>query len=254
MSAKGPSGGERESRRPSSAVIHGIVLAGGEGSYPVSSGRMMPGPFLEEGADSMLARTVAILDDLGISTLTCLVREEHAGAATARVGERARILPCATLGSLHTLALGFAAVPPGPVFCARVSAVMREEDWRRVFAVTAADLAAGADAVLAVTPFADDERALYVERGPRGCVERISDAPIDPVCVAGGVYGFGDEARVLAADLVGRGRSRIRSLLGLMVKLGLDVTSTLVEKIVDVDRCSDRDAARVLLPGEGRLR
>jgi hypothetical protein len=167
--------------------MHGLVLAGGENPRLISPGQTTPRPFLEEGASPALARSVAILAELGVSTLTCLVREEHADAAAALLGGRARIIPCATPGALHTLALGFAALPPGPVFCARVGAVMREQDWRRVLAVTAADLADGADAVLAVTPFVGDERALYVERGRRGRVERISEDPIDPVCVAGGV-------------------------------------------------------------------
>jgi NDP-sugar pyrophosphorylase family protein len=234
--------------------MHGLVLAAGAGSRLVTSGLVTPKPFLEVGARTLVDRAVAMLDDLGVSTLTCLVREEHAEAATALVGQRARVLPCNTPSSLHTLALGFAALPPGPVFCALVDSVMRVEDWRRVFAVTAADLAAGADAVLAVTPFADDERPLYVARGPGGRVHRITDQPILPVCVAGGVYGFGDEARVLANDLLRRGRSRLRSLLTAMVSLGLDVTSTLVPRIVDVDRRADLDTARALIADERGLR
>lgn len=230
--------------------MHGLVLAAGSGSRLVTSGLVTPKPFLEVGARTLVDRAVATLDALGVSTLTCLVREEHAATTATLVGGRARILPCATPSSLHTLALGFAALPPGPVFCALIDSVMRADDWRRVFAVTAADLAAGADAVLTVTPFADDERPLYVAREPGGRVNRVTDTPVLPVCVVGGVYGFGDEARILAADLVRRGGSRLRSLLTLMVTLGLDVTSTLVERIVDVDRRSDLDAARALLSGE----
>jgi len=230
--------------------MHGLILAAGAGSRLVNSGLVTPKPFLEVGARTLVDRAVAVLDDLGASTLTCLVREEHAVAAAALVGARARIIPCATPSSLHTLALGFAALPPGPVFCTLVDSVMRTEDWRRVFAVTAADLAAGADAVITVTPFADDERPLYVTRGPGGRVDRVTDLPILPVCVAGGVYGFGEEARTLTTDLLRRGRSRLRSLLTLMVALGLDVTSTMVERIVDVDRRADLDAARELLADE----
>jgi NDP-sugar pyrophosphorylase family protein len=230
--------------------MHGLVLAAGSGSRLVTSGLVTPKPFLEVGARTLVDRTVAMLDELGVTSLTCLVREEHAAATATLVGARARIIPCATPSSLHTLALGFAALPPGPVFCALVDSVMRVEDWRRIFAVTAADLGAGADAVLAVTPFADDERPLYVARGPGGRVVRVSETPVLPVCVTGGVFGFGDEARMLAADLVRRGRSRLRSLLTLMVTLGLDVTSTMVERIVDVDRRSDLDAARALLSSE----
>jgi GTP:adenosylcobinamide-phosphate guanylyltransferase len=234
--------------------MHGLILAGPEGSRLAPSGWMTPAPFLELGGIPLLARAVTMLDQLGVATLTCVVREEHASVASALVGARARILPSAAPSSLHLLALGFATLPPGPVFCVRVSAVMRAEDWRRVYTVTAADLASGADAALAVSAGDAHGGGLYVERGARGRVERLSDTPLDPVCVTGGVHGFGDEARVLAADLVDRGRDRVRSLLQLMIRLGLDVTSTLVPQIIDVARCADLDAANALVAGERGLR
>lgn len=234
--------------------MHGLILAGEERSRLAPSGWMTPAPFVEVGGYPLLTRAVTILDELGVSSLVCVVRQEHAGVAAALAGGRARIVPSTTPASLHLLAQGFAALPPGPVFCVRVSSVMRADDWRRVFSVAAADLAEGADAVLAVTPNGEGEGSLYVERGRRGRIERICDDPIDPICVAGGVHGFGDEARVLAADLVDRGQERVRALLRLMVRLGLDVSSTLVSQIIDVERCADLDAASALTRGERGLR
>lgn len=215
---------------------------------------MTPAPFVEVGGYPLLTRAVTILDELGVSSLVCVVREEHAGVAAALAGRRARVLASSTASPLHLLALGLAALPPGPVFCAQVSSVMRAEDWQRVYSVAEADLADGADAVLAVTPSGEGEGSLYVERGKRGRIERVGDDRIDPVCVAGGVHAFGDEARMLAADIVGRGHERVRSLFQLMIRLGLSVTSTLVAEIIDVERCADLDAASALTGGERGLR
>ncbi len=234
--------------------MHGLILAGEGRSQLAPSRWPTPTAFVEVGGCPMLSRAVAILDDLGVSTLTCVVRDEHAAAAAALVDGRARILASAGPSSLELLASGFAALPPGPVFCVGVGAMMRADDWHRVFAVAAVDLAGGADAVLAVTPCGASADALYVERGARGRIERISDVPIDPVCVIGGVHGFGDEARILADDLAGRGRDGVRALLRLMVRLGLDVTSTLVPQILDVDRSLDFAAASALTESEGALR
>jgi hypothetical protein len=46
----------------------------------------------------------------------------------------------------------------------------------------------------------------------------------------------------------------MRSLLGVLVKLGLDVTSTVVERIFDVDRGDDRDDPSSFVTSERRLR
>ena len=230
--------------------MHGLILAGKERSRLGPSGWMTPAPFAEVDGTPLLTRAVTILDELGVSSLVCVVREAHAGVAAALAGERARVVPSASTSSLHLLAQGFAALPPGPVFAVRVSAVMRSEDWRRVFSVMAADLADGVDAVLAVTPGGAGGGSLYVERGARRRIERVGDDPIDPACVVGDVHGFGDEARVLTAALVDRGHERVRALLEAMVRLGLDVTSTLVSRTIDVERCADIDAASALAGGE----
>jgi hypothetical protein len=234
--------------------MHGLILAGEDRSRLAPSGWMTPAPFVEVGGCPLLTRAVTILDELGVSSLVCVVREEHAGVAAALAGGRARVVPSASASSLRLLVRGFAALPPGPVLAVRVSSVMRAEDWRRVFSVMEADLAEGVDAVLAVTPSGEGEGSVYVERGPRGRIVRACDDRIDPVCVAGGVHGFGDEARVLTEDLVDRGHERVRALLKLMVRLGLDVTSTLVSQIIDVERCADLDAASALTGGERGLR
>ena len=63
-------------------------------------------------------------------------------------------------------------------------------DWRFVYDDAVRQLAEGADAVLAVTPYVDDENPLWVERGADGYAERIGGGPVTPPCVTGGVYAL----------------------------------------------------------------
>src|SRR2546430_16646603 len=57
----------------------------------------------------------------------------------------------------------------------------------------------GAELVLAVTPYVDDESPVYVSRRGDGDVRAVSDEPVVPVCVTGGAYGLSAAARLAVA-------------------------------------------------------
>ena len=171
-------------------AMHGLILAGGTGSRLAADGVDGPKAAVAIAGRPQLVRLVGTLHDLGCPSITCMLRD-NAGDATTRtahamrallngvaeLGSTAvRVVPCRTPSSLHTLVNGLATVPPGDVFCTMVDTVMRNRDWHLVYATATDLLAAGADAVLAVTPFVDDERPLWVERNAAGVVRRLGDA------------------------------------------------------------------------------
>lgn len=232
--------------------MHAIVLAAGSGSRLAAAGIRAPKPFVEIARRPLLLGLIEALDAIGCETITCLTRPDLVEAARALAGSRpVSVLGCSTPSSLHTLALGVAAAPPGPLFCAMVDTVMPLCDWRAAHAAAAADLAAGADAALVVTPFVDDERPVYVAVGSDRRITAVSEAELSPVRVTGGVYGLGPVARTLARALVNRGRGRVRTLLAAMIDEGLCVTAIEVPRVVDVDRPEDIEAANRWL-GEPR--
>jgi hypothetical protein len=157
---------------------------------------------------------------------------------------------CHTPSSLHTLAEGLALMPEGPVFATMVDSVMRWDDWRSCWDGALAALKAGADAVLAVTPFVDDERALWVSRDRAGRAQTIGDAPVDPPCVTGGVYALAPRVRPLAARAVSRGMHRMRAFLADLVAGGLHVATVEVPRIIDLDRPADVAQAEAWLAGD----
>jgi hypothetical protein len=131
-----------------------------------------------------------------------------------------------------------------------VDAVMRAEQWRRVYGEVEAGLAAGAEAVLVVTPYLDDESPVYVGRGPDGAVSAVTESPIEPPCVTGGVYGLGPAARRAAAEAVAAGVRRMRGFLKAFVAAGRRVVAVEVDCIIDVDRPSDLGLANAWLAAE----
>ena len=234
-------------------MIPALVLAGGEGSRLVAAGVGKPKPLVEIGGKPLIVRLVEELTALGCPRITCMVRDGFAGAARDRLraagfavgdgGTPVDVRPCSTSSSLHTLALGLDAVEEGPVFCAMVDTMMPRDDWRRVYRAVQDDLAAGAAAVLAITPFIDDEAPLHVGVDPAGRVTGLGDAPFDPARVTGGAYGFAPSMRSAAHDAVRAGRSRLRVFLRSIVAQGLRVTSVEIARILDLDRPHDLVAA-----------
>jgi NDP-sugar pyrophosphorylase family protein len=230
--------------------MHGLILAGGRGSRLAADGVETPKALALVAGRPQLVNLVETFGELGCESITCMVRE---GIRVA-LPPPTRVWSCRTPSSLHTLVAGLATVPPGPVFCAMVDTVMPPADWRRLFVGITSRLDAGAAAVLAVTPFVDDELPLYVVRDSEGFATAILDAPPPDstrLVVTGGVYGFSPVARRLASVAVAS-LHRMRALLRLLVEVRAPVATVEVPRIIDVDHKRDLEAAdRWLTEGAG---
>jgi len=220
--------------------MQGLILAGGRGSRLAADGVETPKPLVEVGGRPQIVSLIETFTDLGCESILCMVRE----GITLNVPRPTVVRTCRTPSSLHTLVAGLAIVPPGPVFCAMVDTVMPPADWRRVYRGVTERLATGSLAVLAVTPFVDDELPLYVTQNAQGLATGILDRPPagGRVLVTGGVYGLSPEARRLAAVAVSS-LHRMRAFLKLLVELRAPVSTVEVPRIIDLDHKRDLDAA-----------
>jgi hypothetical protein len=247
--------------------VHGLILAGGEGSRLAAAGITTPKALVPVGGTPQILRLLRTFHRLGCESITCLLRE-GIPAQLIENDAAAREIPCRihrclTPSSLHTLIEGLHTLPPGPVFCSMVDTVMPWADWRRAYAGAESALGAGRDAMLVVTPHIDDERPLHVRRDAAGRVIEIGDAPqgdpphgdppqgdpphgdppADPLCVTGGVYAFNEPARAIADEALAAGLERMRAFLGLLVRSGADVATVEVPRIIDLDDLRDLAAA-----------
>jgi NDP-sugar pyrophosphorylase family protein len=236
--------------------VHGLILAGGEGSRLAAGGIPVPKPLVEVAGRPQIVGLLETFAGLGCASLTCAVRADFPGVQRLLDGKRfgppLTVVACRTPSSLHTLVEGLQAVPPGPVFCSMVDTVMRPADWRAVYQAAERLLTEGADVVLAVTPYVDDESPVYVTRGGDGDVQAVSDEPLQPPCVTGGVYGLSAGARRAAADAVSRGGHKMRGFLKAMVADRRRVAAVEVPRIIDIDRPSDLHTANAWLAARER--
>lgn len=231
--------------------MHGLILAGGEGSRLRADGVSTPKPFVALAGRPLLHRLADTLWGLGCETVTAAVRRDVLAHHEARMipGELGgiRLVACETPSSLHTLSAALEVVPPGPLLCSMVDTVMRDEDWRRIAARATRLLQHGADACVAVTRYVDDERPLWVATHADGSVAAFGPTPGTPRLVTGGVYWLSSRIRDLAPRVVSLGIARMRGFLGWLVEHGYRVETAEVERIVDLDRGSDLAAAAAWL-------
>ena len=231
--------------------MHGLILAGGEGSRLAAGGIRVPKPLVEVAGQPLIVGLLETFAALGCRSLTCAVRADFPEVARVLDGKRfgplLTLVECRTPSSLHTLVEGLRAVPAGPVFCSMVDTVMRPADWQAVFGATERHLEEGAEMVLAVTPYVDDESPVYVIRGGGDDVRAVSDEPVQPPCVTGGVYGLSAGIRGAAAEVVSGGVHRMRGFLKAVVGDGRRVAAVEVPRILDIDRPSDLQHANAWL-------
>ena len=227
--------------------MHGLILAGGEGSRMTASGVATPKAMVPVSGVPQAVRLVRTLHRVGCSAVTVALREgvpdEALRAGPYPEGEAPAVVRCLTPSSLHTLVEGLDALPPGPVLCTMVDTVMPLADWEATTRRAVRALADGADALVVVTGFVDDERPLYVHRDASGRVVSIGGPPSEPPCVTGGVYVFGPRARALAAAALAEGHERMRAFLGRMTAVGARVDVQDVSRVIDLDHRRDLDAA-----------
>lgn len=229
--------------------MHGLILAGGTGSRLAADGVPEPKSLVRIAGQPQLTRLCDTLEALGCATITSMVR--HGVPAEDVVGQdpRRRVIHCSTPSSLHTLVLGLDAVPAGPVFCTMVDTVMPWESWRSAWTAWEAASSAGTPALLAVTRPSDrEEQPLYVELDGAGWITRIGIRASGSAWCTAGVYGFGPQARSLAARAATGAVQRMRGFLGLLVLTGLRIRALPVARALDVDRREDLDEANAWAP------
>ncbi|MGH7593461.1 MAG: hypothetical protein ACRELE_06380, partial [Gemmatimonadales bacterium] len=201
------------------------------------------------GGQQQLRRMVNACLRVGCESVTCAVREDLAAQAErVLVGLNVAVVPVRTATSLHTLEIGLRSVPVGDVLCTLIDTVMPGTDWDAAHRAAVSALRS-ADAVVAVTPFVDDESPLWAAVAPDGTVMGFGRR-IEPAVVTGGVYWFGPRARTAAAVAVESGVMRLRGFLARLVETRHRVCAVQVRQIVDVDTSADLDAALALVDKE----
>lgn len=220
----------------------------------------------------MIERLLRIFVDCGATEIVVIVNEwstavrEHLERMQLPVPMR--LVVKTTPSSMHSLH----ALSPylrGERFClTTVDTIFREEEFKKYIRHFA--IAKDIDGCMAVTPFVDDEKPLWVgvreqhadgaslldkqgaHRMPR--ITGFHDTKEgDDHLISGGIYCLGDRALDVLDHCMEQGMSRMRNFQRQLVAEGLQLEAYPIDKILDVDHKDDIAKAEAFLhPLKGR--
>lgn len=246
------------------------VIAAGEGSRLAQEGVVQPKPLVPVCGEPMIERLMRIFVDCGATEIVVIVNEwsvavrEH--LESLKLPVPLRLVVKTTPSSMHSLH----ALSPylrGERFClTTVDTIFREEEFKKYinhFASTP-DI----DGCMAVTPFVDDEKPLWVgvdeeeltsktsvgKSAQRILVNGFHDSQEEgDHLISGGIYCLGDRALDVLDHCMEKGMSRMRNFQRQLVAEGLCLEAYPIDKILDVDHKDDIKKAECFLhPLEGK--
>lgn len=218
------------------------IIAAGEGSRLVSEGVAFPKPLVPLNGVPMIGRLIDIFMHTEPESLSVIVNEqmtqvrEYLESLTLPVP--LNLVVKSTPSSMHSFFEVSRVIPKGKFCLTTVDTIFRADDFYRYIKAFIAD--DKADGYMAVTPFIDDEKPLYVATDAGMKITGFLDRPEPGVkYVSGGIYGLTSPAVGVLAGCMERGVSRMRNYQRSLVEAGLDLKAFAIDKIIDVDHAGD---------------
>lgn len=221
------------------------VIAAGEGSRLQQEGVEQPKPLVPLCGEPMIERLLRIFVDCGATEIVVIVNEwshdvrEH--LQNLRLPVPLRLVVKTTPSSMHSLH----ALSPylrGERFClTTVDTIFREEEFKSYIRhfVEASDRGE-VDGCMAVTPYVDDEKPLWVGVDKNMRITGFHDRQEgDDHLISGGIYCLGDKALDVLDHCMEQGMSRMRNFQRQLVAEGLTLDAYSIPKILDVDHKED---------------
>jgi NDP-sugar pyrophosphorylase family protein len=230
------------------------VIAAGDGSRMRAEGVMTPKPLIPICGVPMIERILRIAKRAGITDVCCIVNEQIGDAcgylARRMEGPPLRLVVRTTKSSMHSLFELSPLLRDGPfcmttadtVFCEDEFLSFLQESRRRE----------GADALLAVTRFIDDEHPLCVVMNPGMQIRDYSDSRTSD-WATGGVYWFTPGVFNVMEEAIQEGMCRLRNFLRLLNRRGYRLFGFPFSKIIDVDHKADIAVAEAFLRDSHRI-
>lgn len=218
------------------------IIAAGQGSRLAQEGVARPKPLVELNGEALIARLIRIFIANNAESVSVIVNEEM---TEVKEFLDTLTLPCplnvvvkSTPSSMHSFYELSQVMKEGKFCLTTVDTVFKDDDFAQY--IKAFEQDSESDGVMAVTPFIDDEKPLFVATDDDMTISAFLDKHQEGVkYVSGGVYALNEKAFKVLADCVEGGMSRMRNFQRALIDAGLKLKAYSIEKIVDVDHASD---------------
>ena len=229
------------------------IIAAGEGSRLAQEGVKKPKPLVELNGEPMIGRLINVFTRCNAESISIIVNNEmkevKAYLDTLNPGVPFNVVVKSTPSSMHSFFELSRVMKKGKFCLTTVDTIFREDDFARYIAAFEADTVS--DGMMAVTPFIEDEKPLYVDVDNNMNIRAFRDAAYAGArFISGGVYALNDKAITVLEDCMSRGIARMRNFQRALIDAGLSLKAYPIEKIVDVDHAGDIEVAERFLRGE----
>lgn len=234
--------------------MHYAIIAAGEGSRLAQEGVEKPKPLVEINGEPMIGRLVNIFCRCNAESISVIVNEQmrdvQAFVKALNPGVPLNVVVKSTPSSMHSFYELSRVMPSGKFCLTTVDTIFRETDFKGY--IEAMEKSEGCDGMMAVTPFIDDEKPLYVETDGGLNITAFSDTRNEGVkYISGGIYALGEKAVKVLERCMADGVSRMRNYQRALIAGGLHLKAYPIGKILDVDHAGDIAKAEAFLKGEG---
>lgn len=229
------------------------IIAAGEGSRLAQEGVKKPKPLVELNGEPMIGRLINIFTRCNAESISIIVNNEmtevKAYLDTVKLDIPFNVVVKSTPSSMHSFFELSRVMKPGKFCLTTVDTIFREPDFARYIA--AFEAGSASDGMMAVTPFIEDEKPLYVDVDADMNIKAFRDATYEGAkYISGGVYALNDKAVKVLEDCMSRGVSRMRNFQRALIDAGLNLKAFAIDKIVDVDHAGDIEVAENFLNGK----
>lgn len=229
------------------------IIAAGEGSRLAQEGVKKPKPLVELNGEPMIGRLINVFTRCNAESISVIVNNEmkevKAYLDTLNPGVPFNVVVKSTPSSMHSFFELSRVMQKGKFCLTTVDTIFREEDFAKYIAAFEADTSS--DGMMAVTPFIEDEKPLYVDVDDSMTIRAFRDAAYEGArFISGGVYALNDKAITVLEDCMNRGVARMRNFQRALIDAGLCLKAYPIDKIVDVDHAGDIEVAERFLRGE----
>lgn len=229
------------------------IIAAGEGSRLAQEGVRKPKPLVELNGEPMIGRLINVFTRCNAESVSVIVNNEmkevKAYLDTLRLSVPFNVVVKSTPSSMHSFFELSRVMRKGKFCLTTVDTIFREDDFARYIAAFEAD--AVSDGMMAVTPYIEDEKPLYVDVDEDMNIKAFRDEAYEGArFISGGVYALSDKAIDVLDDCMSRGVARMRNFQRALIDAGLSLKAYAFDKIVDVDHAGDIEVAERFLRGE----
>ena len=218
------------------------IIAAGEGSRLAQEGVAKPKPLVELSGEPMIGRLISIFLRCNAESISIIVNEYMTEVReyleSLKLPVPLNLVVKTTPSSMHSFYELSRVMKPGKFCLTTVDTIFREPDFARYIAAFEADTEN--DGMMAVTPFIDDEKPLYVETDDQMNIVAFRDAAWDGAkYVSGGIYALNEKSFGVVKECIDNGVSRMRNFQRALVSSGLKLKADTIDKIIDVDHAED---------------